>query len=141
MRRWIRSFALLTAALLCACATTSSEPAEDGLVAPPVEGQPTAVPSAEEEEERIGNPDPLERLNRPVFWFNHGLDRALFEPLAIGWTWITPEVFRVRLDKVFDNLNFPVRFVNNLLQADVKQTGRELGRFVVNSTVGLVRGT
>jgi phospholipid-binding lipoprotein MlaA len=98
-------------------------------------------PAAEPEpgdEEPTGESDPLEPVNRGLFWFNDGLDRVLFEPLAIGWTWITPEVFRTRLEKFFDNLRFPIRFVNNLFQLEIKQTGRELGRFVVNSTVGFV---
>lgn len=82
--------------------------------------------------------DPIERVNRPIFGFNDGLDRLLFEPVATGWTWITPQVVRQRLDKAFHNLDFPARGVNSLLQGDVRQSGVELGRFLANTTVGIV---
>ena len=82
--------------------------------------------------------DPWEPFNRPVFWFNDRvLDRQVFEPLAIGWEFVTPRTLRVHLGQLFANLRFPLRFVNDLLQADVRQAGVELGRFTVNSTVGV----
>ena len=86
----------------------------------------------------VGEADPLRPVNRGVFGFNEGLDWVLFQPLALGWIFISPEGVRVRLGKFFDNLEFPVRFVNNLLQGAVKQSGREVGRFVVNTTVGFL---
>lgn len=83
--------------------------------------------------------DPWESFNRPIFWFNDRvLDRRLLEPLAVGWEFITPATLRVHLGQLFQNLHFPLRFANDLLQADVKQAGVELGRFAVNSTVGVV---
>ena len=87
---------------------------------------------------RAAEGDPWEPFNRPVFWFNDRvLDRCVFEPLAIGWEFATPRTLRVHLGQLFENLRFPLRFVNDLLQADVRQAGVELGRFTVNSTVGV----
>ncbi len=87
---------------------------------------------------RAAEGDPWEPFNRPVFWFNDRvLDRCVFEPLAIGWEFVTPRTLRVHLGQLFANLRFPLRFVNDLLQADVRQAGVELGRFTVNSTVGV----
>jgi phospholipid-binding lipoprotein MlaA len=86
---------------------------------------------------RAGESDPMEGFNRGVWWFNDTLDRYLLEPIAVGWRWITPEVVEIRLDKAFVNLRFPLRFVNDLLQGDVEQAGREMGRFAMNSTVGI----
>ncbi len=124
---------LLVASLLCACATTTSEPVTE---APSAQLEPAT--DEPDSESATDESDPFQRVNRGVFWFNDGLDRVLLEPLAAGWTWMTPEVVPVRLGKFFDNLRFPIRFVNNLFQLDLKQTGRELGRFVTNTTVGLV---
>jgi phospholipid-binding lipoprotein MlaA len=132
MTKSLRAAVAIWGCLLCACATTASEPTAGAELATEIQ-----TPEPEVSEEETTESDPLEPVNRGIFWFDDGLDRVLFEPLAIGWSWITPEVFRIHLGKCFDNLGFPVRFVNNLFQLDARQTGRELGRFVVNSTVGL----
>ncbi len=84
------------------------------------------------------DPDPIEGTNRVMLGFNDALDRWLLRPVAIGWTWITPEYFRTHLHQMYMNLNFPGQLVNNLLQAEVKQAGKDVGRFVTNSTVGIV---
>lgn len=86
---------------------------------------------------RAAEGDPIEGLNRGIWWFNDKLDRYVLEPAAIGWTWITPGFVRTGFGHAFDNLRFPLRFVNDLLQGDVKQAGRETGRFLMNSTVGI----
>ena len=87
------------------------------------------------EDEETG--DPIEPVNRGIFWFNDKLDVFLFEPIAIGWEFVTPETVRIHLDQFFTNLRFPVRFVGSLLQAEALLAAEETGRFVVNSTVGV----
>ena len=81
--------------------------------------------------------DPLETVNRPVFSFNDGLDRQILEPVARGWEAITPHSVVVHIDQFFENLQTPGYFVNDLLQGDVRQSGVEMFRFLLNSTVGL----
>lgn len=82
--------------------------------------------------------DPIEPVNRGVFWVNDRLDVFVLEPIAKGWDFIAPETVEVHLDQFFTNLRFPVRFVGTLLQGKVRASGEELGRFGVNTTVGLL---
>jgi phospholipid-binding lipoprotein MlaA len=82
-------------------------------------------------------PDPCEASNRAVFDFNDGVDRWVIDPLATGWSFITPRALRVALDKAFHNLEFPVRLVSNLGQGELAQAGSETGRFLLNTTVGI----
>ena len=94
-----------------------------------------AAPAAAYE---VDESDPLERMNRGTHWLNDRFDVFLLEPIAKGWEFVTPEQGRLRLRKFFTNLRFPVRFVGTLLQAKLRASGDEVGRFVVNSTVGLL---
>lgn len=80
--------------------------------------------------------DPIETVNRGVFWFNDKLYFYLFKPVAKGFR-VVPEPARISLSNFFSNLSTPVRLVNSLLQFKIKAAGNELGRFVVNSTIGL----
>ena len=82
-------------------------------------------------------PDPIERVNRPVFSFNDFLDRWLLHPLGKGWDWITPRRVPIHLNKFFDNLRTPGYMLNSLFQGEVRQSGVELTRFTMNTTVGL----
>ncbi len=83
-------------------------------------------------------PDPYQGVNRRFFAFNEKLDEYALEPAAEGWSFITPEDFRIALGKFFQNLKFPVRFLTNLGQGEVKRSGSELARFITNTTVGLL---
>ncbi len=83
-------------------------------------------------------PDPFESFNRGIFEFNNQVDAYALEPAAKGWSFITPEALRIALGRFFQNLKFPVRFLTNLGQGDVKRSGSELARFITNSTVGLL---
>lgn len=80
--------------------------------------------------------DPLEDYNRAIFFLNSGLDMILFEPLATGWDFFVPDPVQDSLSNFFTNLMFPVYFVNNLLQGEPGYAFDELGRFIINSTVG-----
>ncbi len=83
------------------------------------------------------NPDPWESVNRPVFRFNDGFDRWVLDPLATGWSFITPKAFRFALDRFLRNAAFPVRFVSNLGAGRFRRASEETERFVMNTTLGL----
>ena len=80
--------------------------------------------------------DPFEPINRAMFAFNDKLYFWAIKPLAQVYSAIVPEWVRVRMRNVFQNLLFPIRFVNSLLQLNPQGAARELGRFVVNTTAG-----
>lgn len=81
--------------------------------------------------------DPIENVNRGTFEFNRGLDSALLKPVAEGYRAVVPEFGRQRVRNVLDNLKSPVVFVNDVLQAKPDRAAVTLGRFIVNSSVGL----
>ncbi|MFQ5507059.1 MAG: VacJ family lipoprotein [Planctomycetota bacterium] len=81
--------------------------------------------------------DPLELWNRPVYEFNEILDRALISHVANAYTVITPRPLRTGISNFFDNLTYPNVILNQFLQGKVGKGFGDIGRFVVNSTVGL----
>ncbi len=80
--------------------------------------------------------DPLEGLNRGIFWFNDKLYFYLLKPMARGLR-LLPRPVRQGVDNVFSNIGAPIRAGNALLQLKFADTARELARFLVNSTIGL----
>ena len=80
--------------------------------------------------------DPIEAVNRGVFWVNDKLYFYLLKPVARGYR-VVPQPVRSSLGKAFTNLGFPVRFVNNLLQLKFRAATVEFDRFLINSTIGL----
>jgi len=82
--------------------------------------------------------DPLEPINRVFFTFNDKLYFWVFKPVARGYRFVIPEPFRVGFRNMFTNFAMPIRAVNCLLQGKIRGFGRELLRFVVNSTVGFL---
>ena len=90
---------------------------------------------AENETEEIF--DPLSGYNRVMTKFNDFVFINAINPIAKGYAYVTPEPVRVGISNAFDNLMFPVRFVNNVLQLKFANATEELGRFVVNSTFGI----
>jgi phospholipid-binding lipoprotein MlaA len=86
----------------------------------------------------MGTPgDPLERMNRATHRFNDSIDRAVLRPVATGYRDHVPQVIRRGIDNFHENLAFPTTIVNDLLQLKLKDTLVDLGRFTVNSTLGL----
>lgn len=82
--------------------------------------------------------DPLEPLNRVSAKLNYELLRWVLAPAATVYRFFLPEVMRTHVAKVGINLQFPGRFLNNLLQGKLRKTGIETARFGINSTVGLL---
>ncbi len=84
------------------------------------------------------NPDPLERVNRSIYRFNDTLDRYVGRPVARGYEKATPRALRTGLGNSLANLRYPITILNDLLQGKFRQGGADLGRFALNSTVGLL---
>ena len=84
------------------------------------------------------NHDPLEGMNRGIFWFNTQVDDYVLEPVAKGWNTIAPDGLQKSLSNFFQNLRFPIVAVNDLLQGKFSHSGSDVGRFMVNTTVGFL---
>ncbi|WP_254200776.1 VacJ family lipoprotein [Lysobacter sp. MMG2] len=81
--------------------------------------------------------DPWERYNRGMHKFNNAVDRTVARPLARGYVKVVPRPFRLGVSNFFNNLGQPVSAINALLQGKPKQAGQSLGRFLLNSTLGI----
>ena len=90
------------------------------------------------EEKKVKVSDPLEPWNRAMFHFNDKLYFWILKPVARGYRAVIPKPARVCVKNFFHNLTTPIRMVNSLLQGKVSAAGAELGRFIVNSTVGIL---
>ena len=86
-----------------------------------------------------GNPkDPIEGFNRAMFAFNEGLDSAILKPVATGYVAVLPSPIRTGVTNFFGNIDDLFIGVNNLLQGKVPEAFSDLGRVVINTTIGLL---
>jgi phospholipid-binding lipoprotein MlaA len=81
--------------------------------------------------------DPWEPFNEKMFNFNLKLDKYVLKPVAKAYSVVMPEPFQLMISNGFDNISFVPRLINSLLQAKWGGAGRELSRFLINSTAGL----
>jgi phospholipid-binding lipoprotein MlaA len=81
--------------------------------------------------------DPLEPLNRGIFQFNTVVDGLLLEPAARMYRMATPQFVRTGVSNFLANLSTPVVFVNDLLQGEYDRAELTLGRFMMNTILGL----
>lgn len=81
--------------------------------------------------------DPLESINRYTFKFNDFVYLNIVQPIADGYTAITPDPVEEGALNFFKNLKYPVRLVGNLLQGRLNGAWVETGRFAINTTVGI----
>jgi phospholipid-binding lipoprotein MlaA len=81
--------------------------------------------------------DPWEPANRWIFRFNQGLDTVFWSPLTTAYQFVIPEPARRALARSAANLNAPSIFANQLFQLRFEDASKTLGRFVLNSTVGM----
>jgi len=82
--------------------------------------------------------DPLEGLNRFVFAVNDAFDTLLLRPAAWAYGEITPAFVKRAFGNFFRNLNSPVILANDLLQFELEEAATTTGRFLVNSTIGVL---
>jgi phospholipid-binding lipoprotein MlaA len=81
--------------------------------------------------------DPWEPFNEVTFEFNRALDRYVIKPAAKGYNFVMPDRLQQMIGNGFDNIRFVPRLINSLLQGKFAGAGRELARFLINSTAGL----
>jgi phospholipid-binding lipoprotein MlaA len=118
--------------------TSANEPGDLAINQENVVGEVNPVPmTSEAEPER--NTDPFEPINR-VFWdFNYEvLDRFLVKPVTKVYITVVPQFLRSGLLNAAENLSEPASAVNNLLQGKPVDSLTSVGRFLLNSTVGIV---
>jgi phospholipid-binding lipoprotein MlaA len=85
-----------------------------------------------------GAEDPWETANRRVAGFNDAIDGALLKPVAKSYDRVAPNPVQRGIGNVFENLTTPGIALNQFLQGKPRQGFSDVGRFVLNSTVGLV---
>jgi len=81
--------------------------------------------------------DPWQGFNRKIFGFNDFVDRYAIKPTAKGYRWITPQWLDDTVTRFFSNLADIGDSINYALQWRWGEAGSNLGRFTVNTTLGL----
>jgi phospholipid-binding lipoprotein MlaA len=82
--------------------------------------------------------DPWEAYNRKIHTFNEGFDKAIFRPVAKAYDVIMPDAPQRGVRNFFRNLNYPVTLLNSLLQGKMEHALTSTGRFLMNSSFGLL---
>ena len=78
-----------------------------------------------------------EGINRTIFALNKGLDNVIFEPVAKAYR-VLPNPVRSGVSNSLQNLSSVVTIPNNVLQGEFKKAGVNTGRFVINTTLGIL---
>jgi len=123
---------LLLYLLLAGCATTVETEATT------TPGDTTEKSAPQQAAKEPVNPDPWEGFNRAMYAFNDTLDEYFLKPIARGYEFFIPGLIRTGIANFFSNLDEPTVFINDLLQGKVIQASADTGRFLVNSTVGIL---
>ena len=96
------------------------------------------LPAIAPAQEQLKNPDPFESFNRGMFAVNDVLDRFMIRPLAKGYDWVTPDPIQRGVGNLFANMYDFNSAINGVLQWRWEGAAQSSGRFLVNSTVGLL---
>lgn len=81
--------------------------------------------------------DPYEKTNRAIFEFNTAVDKAAIRPVSSAYRAVVPKPARQGVSNIMRNLREPWVLVNDILQGKLDRAGNTLGRFLVNSTIGI----
>ncbi len=86
----------------------------------------------------INNSDPIEPFNREVYSVNDALDKHIMKPVANAYIKVTPKPVQQSVANFYNNITYPNTVINEFLQGKFKLFFSDAGRFVVNSTVGIL---
>jgi phospholipid-binding lipoprotein MlaA len=96
---------------------------------------PAAMVCAEDKERNV---DPFESFNRAMFVANDNIDQYVLRPVAVGYDWVMPGFAKRGVGNMFANFYDFNSALNGALQWRWAGVGQSSGRFVINSTLGLV---
>ncbi|MDD2759420.1 MAG: VacJ family lipoprotein [Methylomonas sp.] len=116
-------WALFFSGVLSISGCASTEPVRKAAKAAPVQVTPV---------------DPYEGFNRSMYGFNMGMDKYLLKPVADGYRFITPNFMQTGVSNFFNNLKGINVVLNDLLQGKFEQGASDTGRFLTNSTIGVL---
>jgi phospholipid-binding lipoprotein MlaA len=110
-----------------------------GLLGGALSGCATRPPADDPEalEEFRATNDPIEPWNRAMYDVHQAIDTAVLRPVAVGYRAVLPAPVRTGVSNVLSNLRSPVVLMNDALQGETQRFGTTLGRFLLNSTLGL----
>jgi len=83
------------------------------------------------------NSDPFESFNRHMYAFNEGIDKVIIKPVATVYQTILPSFVRTRVTNFFNNIDLIPTVINDGLQGNTYNLGRDTWRFVINTTIGI----
>ncbi len=81
--------------------------------------------------------DCFEKVNRAVFTFNMGLDKVVFKPVAKGYSHL-PGPIKKGVKNATNNVSYFVQIPNQFLQGKFKDGIKDTGRFLINTTLGIL---
>jgi phospholipid-binding lipoprotein MlaA len=82
--------------------------------------------------------DPYENTNRKTHEFNKNLDKSILRPASNTYVAIIPSPVVTGVSNFSSNLEMPVMILNGLLQLDFEGVSKNTGRFLINSSVGIL---
>ena len=82
--------------------------------------------------------DPFEPLNRRIYYFNYQFDNWVTLPVSNSYKFFLPQTIRTGVGNFFGNLYEPISAINGILILDYKTTFTGIGRFFINTTLGVV---
>ena len=135
---------IILSLMIAGCAVSEKTPSSNHIaLASDKPGEPPADDDfdlLEEEltEQMIKVSDPLEPLNRTMYFVNDTFYFLILKPVTEVYTNITPKPVRIGIGNFFQNLITPIRFVNCHLQGKPDAADMELKRFFINTTVGIL---
>ena len=141
-RSTLRAGLVLAVAFFCLVASGPALAADPAPAPAPQPAADTAADDYEDEyaddEKQVTVADPLEPFNRAMYSVNDVLILYVLEPAAKVQKAVVPWEFRTIIRNMFQNIRFPVRFVNSLLQAKWEKASDEFASFFLNTTVGFL---
>lgn len=134
----MRIVAVLSVSMLIGAAFAGSAGAGEMLIRDRSVAQ-NDLPAIDAQAQVVGenDNDPLEGLNRGIFEFNRVVDGVLIKPIAQIYRGVLPQQAQDSVRSFLRNLRSPVILANDVLQGDMDRAGSTIGRFLVNTTLGI----
>jgi phospholipid-binding lipoprotein MlaA len=137
LQKYLKSFCswVLLLTILSLFAGCSTAPVRHGELIEPVYPADRLI---KDDVETLDVYDPWEGMNRSIYSFNYYFDRYVFLPVVDGYAFITPDIVEDGITNFLFNLAEINNLLNSVLQLKGKATTTTAGRFLINSTIGIL---